>query len=221
MGVSYALDDFLLFVRDPVKLVNQLVDFAVGRRGFAVECRGREPARLRRLSDRLSSHRYRFVRYRLRGSKAEVATELAHQSPRFRSPTVKVQSCEKPDCSNRFESLVLANVTSPLFISEEEPSGLFLRLNESLSFAFAQFSLQQPEVGLIGGCASRKNPSLVELLQAVPKPPFPVDLPLDGSRHIDLVEEEGQLSRVWLLFDNGQVRAKQALGASGGCLLPV
>ncbi len=93
MGVSYAVDDFPLFVRDPVKLVNQLVDFAVGRCGFApqtAEFRGCGPARLRRLSDRLSSHRYRFVHYRLRGSKAEVATELAHQGPRFRSPTVKV-----------------------------------------------------------------------------------------------------------------------------------
>jgi hypothetical protein len=90
-----------------------------------------------------------------------------------------VPSREKADCSHRFESLEPANLTSVLFIADEEFGGLFLRLNERLRLPLVQLSHQQADVRPIGYHASQKTTGLVQFFEAVPKSALPIHFPMN------------------------------------------
>lgn len=90
---SPAFNDCPLLVRDAVQLVNQLVDFGVGRGDFAlqaVQFRGRELTFCRRFSDRFWGDSDRLINYAVGYPKAEVPPELSDQGFWLSSETVLV-----------------------------------------------------------------------------------------------------------------------------------
>jgi hypothetical protein len=90
---STPFDDLALFGADSVKVVHEVVDFAVGGGGVAlqaVEFRGRKLTFRRRFSDRFWGDSDGLLNYVVGYSKAEVPPELSDQGFWLSSETVLV-----------------------------------------------------------------------------------------------------------------------------------
>jgi len=102
-----------------------------------------------------------------------------------------VQARQEADCPHSLESLEPSNLTRVLFITDEELSDLFLRLNESLGFTFVQLGHQQADVGRAGCRASLKTAGRVQFLEPVPKSALPVHFLMNHSWDVNDIEKPG------------------------------